>query len=272
MFKKFLSAVFLFCPLILQGQWCEEPCCEEPCCEARPNYHHFDVGPEYTYLRLHVHETPTEPELTFHGNLWGIVGAYEYKIPKGFYFNFNAVYRKNPITGHNEVDHYRHYREQNLEGRVGYQFVFGCCDQWKIIPYTGFAWNCIKQSDIAPLNNRLRAVTYYIPVGFIATYSYNENFIIGFHAKYQPQVDASVQIKTIKPGRWDIRNEDGWTLEWPLIYQFKYCIDGSITLSPYWRILRKGHGTARSEVGVKVPIAAQVFHYGGVKLLFGINF
>lgn len=259
-FKAFIKMIMgiLFFPFILSAN-------VEP---KQTNYSRLEIGPEYSDVKLHVSSTPLTTDLNFRGKLWGIVGAYEYKIPQGIYLNLNGAYRKNPIVGNHDN---RQFVEQNIEGRVGYQFAFGCSKQWKFIPYTGFGWNRITQSKVGLLSMKVKAPTYYVPIGLLAIYTINEQFQMGANLKYLPQVDASVQISTIKHGRWNIKNKDAFTIDLPFNYHYNCPVDGTITFIPFWRILRKGEGTAVNGLQ-NIKIAEQVYHFWGARLIFGINF
>ena len=122
---------------------------------------HFEVGPEISYLRLHFRSTPTTEGFKLHGYPVGVDALFEYKEPKGIYVNVNCSFIGNHMFGKFN----RHFRDKRGEIRFGYQFSWGCRDEWKIIPSIGFGGGVIIQSNIRPNFTKVQAPTYYIPMG-----------------------------------------------------------------------------------------------------------
>lgn len=234
----------------------------------------FGIGPEYVHVNLHVHATKLVPASKFNGNTWGGTAFYEYKEPKGIYLNINGYWIGGTIHGSGTK---RHFSDEKIESRFGYNFVYGCSERWKIIPYFGFGYSNIRQTHVGAALATTRTPTYYIPVGCIISYAISDSFQMGTNIKWTPQVDATFKTSAINHGRWALQKKYGLVVELPFTYSRQIAfacssIKGSIGLVPYWRLLKKGSGTSFTHAGVETPIASQLYNFWGCKLLFALSY
>lgn len=232
-----------------------------------------NFGPEYVYVDFHVKRTPTTSPANFRGGLWGVTGAVEYRESNGVYLNLNSYWVKGSIENH-RLDERNHFTDERIEGRVGYNLVFGCDKQWRFTPYTGLKWARVIRTNIGANHITTKTPAYSVLLGFLLLYSVNKNITVGTIVKYAPQFDATLKAKKLGIGRFDLENKDELIVELPFVYSFKInkCYDGTIALDPYYRYLKKGKGKARTAVCAPADIAGLFIHWWGIKLLFGANF
>lgn len=258
---------FLACLIFILGITASE------CEGVEQKKFHFEVGRECVHVKLYNKATPMTTSSHFSGNIWGPTASFDYKVPSGIYFNLNGANLQHHICSSSLPK--RHFREERIEGRIGWFFAFEQLKKLKLIPYVGFGWGVIIQSHVGVALARTRTPTYYIPVGLIGGYALNDNLQVGIHVKWTPQVDASYLNTSLSHRRFNLKNKWGFVGELPLTYVFKNvykCFDGTMSLIPYWRILKKGEGTLVNDLGATSKIGGQIYHYVGLKLTLGINF
>lgn len=230
----------------------------------------FGIGPEYVHVNLHVHSAGLMPAAKFNGNTGGGTAFYEYNETKGIHVNVNGYWIGGPIRGGGVT---RHFSDKRIEGRLGYHFILGCSQKWVVIPYAGFGYSNIRQTNVGPSHATTRTPTYYVPIGCIVTYSISDCVHVGTNIRWTPQVDATFKTSAIEHGRWALEKKYGLIVELPFTYKIENGdLKGSIGLIPYWRHLKKGSGSLVSTTGVETPIASQIYNFWGLRLIFAFSF
>jgi hypothetical protein len=156
----------------------------------------------------------------------------------------------NDIQDYNEVDRpdhpFRpvtyvwdnHAHEWNVEGRFGYTFALGACNQFYFSPYLGVGYEGGRMA--VDGFGRQKYWWFYVPVGFLASYEFMSGFGIALDADFGMMADAHyVAIDEPPVNNYERKFGDRyrWELELPLTWTFIGCwSDGQFTLGlvPFW--------------------------------------
>jgi len=224
------------------------------------------VGANYTYANLHV-----EGQSSFHGNLGGIQGSYEYIPWNGIYGGLRVVWRQG-TTSNSEADRKLCYVD--VQERVGYSFASCGCD-WLLTLFSGFGYrylgHTLEQSDASPV--RFRYNEYYVPVGILSEHYFNSCWSLGANLIWMPQVDPTVGIVPLHGARWNLTNYLGNLLvELPISYHFMGNGCYSIVLKPFYERWGDGRSTAQAFNGQKLGLPKNRYNFWGLELNFSLNF
>jgi hypothetical protein len=124
--------------------------------------------------------------------------------------------------------------EWNVEGRVGYTVCLGGQDEMGLSPYSGVGYEAGHMT----LVGRQYYSWWYIPVGFVASYDWQNGFMLCVDADFG-MMAGSRYIRLDEPTVNNIEREFGnryrWELEMPV--SFTGC-DWAVAIVPFWRAWR----------------------------------
>jgi Outer membrane protein beta-barrel domain len=207
------------------------------------------------------------------GSLWGVYGGYEYKKPCGIYAGLIGYWGGGSISGHRDrhdrrdgsgSGRRRHhdrrssdYQDGQIEARLGYSFNLGwdCENEWQVTPYVGFGYTNLRfkrfgqnqdqdgsGSGSGRNRNHLSVREYYVPVGFLSKYVYNDTFTIGLNFKWMPQVDST--LKPRSRGRsgilFDLSNKSNFNVELPICMTLGCENEFGVSFVPFWNYIQIG--------------------------------
>lgn len=240
------------------------------------NYSKVYVGPivESLELRIKHAETPiVGRDIKLNGTLWGVSYGYVYDEPCGIYANFDGLYDTGRIC-HRRIR--RQIHEQEYEGRLGWNFMtdWFCCGDFEVTPYVGlgFRYNTHSRNNKRERENELfpkvRFRTWYVPVGVLFDYCYNECFNIGLNLEWMPQINSDLQADLIHGVRFVLKDKYGYKVELPLTYNWDEC--WSFSVVPYYKYVKEGRSSTTFTdnpllPGVRFP--EERYSYWGGKFL-----
>lgn len=240
------------------------------------------VGPLVESFNLTVNNSSSsiagdlgaERDVRLSGALWGIEGRYRSLTPflcsyGGIYYNVEASWKMGRITGKGDLHRFIHDFEE--ESVLGYEFVFCRDDEIKIIPYAGFGYTYLVESNVGEMSPlKYKYQTFYVPIGVSFHYAYNDWFCVCFDFKMKPQIDSYVKISALHGARWDLHNKYGYYAEVPIRFTQLYnCIN--LTLIPYWEWTKNGATT--SKIGdTPLGIPSQKYTEWGAKFFVSMFF
>jgi hypothetical protein len=245
---------------------------------------------------------------SLHGSVWGIYGGYEFKKPLNIYAGLIGDWgcgslnqrehhrrRRDHQDGHldgqhSNRDHHKNHRHHRfhtgkIEARLGYSFNLGwdCEHEWEFTPYTGFGFKYINHDhssflrrsflDFRFKDSRVRFGSYYVPVGFLSKYTFNDWLIIGFNFEWMPQVDSTVKFKR-RSHLLELENESNFEIELPLSMQLGCENEFGVSLIPFWKYIKTGRskGDNHSESWGRLHSPELRYTLWGAKLIGEYNF
>lgn len=225
------------------------------------------AGPLVQHLNLQVDREQSQlfPHrgLKLNGTLWGFYGGIEYDDCSGLWATFDALWSTGRITGRGSR---RVIHEQEFEEKLGWNFFTECgfFAGLEITPFAGLGYRNVVQNHSEKSSSlKLRYRIFYIPIGFLLNWNYNECLSLGFTFKYTPQVDSTIQISKNRGSRIRLKTKQGFNVELPMTYHFDDCF--SLSVIPFWKYVKDGSSN-------HLIIPAQIYNYWGSKLIAAYNF
>lgn len=252
--SKFFSSLSLIC-LLLVGKI--NACCHVSSLQIGGNYTHVD-------LKMDGHST-------FHGNLGGIQGSYEYKPRNGIYGGLRVAWKQG-TTENRCAD--RNFVYVDVQERIGYSYS-PFCNPWAVTLFSGFGYrhlgHRLKQCDESSI--KFDYNEFYIPLGLLSEYSFCSNWVLGLNVTWMPQVYPTVKISPLKGARWILKNTIGNVLvELPVTYYFSCDKRYSLVLKPFYEHWQDGRSTAKTSHSQKLDLPRNSYSFWGVELNFTYAF
>lgn len=226
--------------------------------------YYFEIGGNYT----HVDFTP-HGNSSFHGNLGGAQGGFEYKPLNCFYQGILTNWKQGHLHG---SDGRQQLLYIDVQERFGYT---AACHRFACTLFTGLGYRHIQQKHYPNVGSSLnfRLNTFYIPVGVASDYAFNKWFSLGINASWMPQVYPTISIVPLKGARWVLtRSLSSFSVSVPFnfaVTQNKKC---HIIFNPFYEQWKDGHSTAKTSTGVALGLPGNTFKFWGGELNFVYSF
>lgn len=240
-------------------------CLPDPC---RISY--LQIGGNYTHANIKVHG-----HSSFHGNMGGVQGSYEYRPRNSFYGGIRAAWKEGKTEGH-QADRFLTYVD--VQERIGYTYA-SSCQNWQLTLYTGFGYRFLgqrlKQGGHQSEHHSIKFDynEFYIPVGFLTDYYFNSWCSLGLNFAWMPQVYPTVQIEPLKGARWVLKNTyNNVLVELPLTFLVTQCNRYSLSFKPFYEHWEDGRSTARTSTGNPLGLPGNVYNFWGAELNFAFSF
>lgn len=250
----------------IQAQECELSDCEI-CYETG-----FDcdsilqIGGNYTYVNLKVDDQPS-----FHGNLGGAQGSYEYRPADCFYGGVRVSWKQGKSES---VGAHRSLVYVDVHERLGY--TFATCERvWWCSLFSGFGFRYLGQKfeQSGQPSIKFDYNEFYIPVGFVSDYFFNSWFAAGLNFIWMPQVYPTVNIVPLKGARWILKYAISNVLvELPLTFFVDKCKRYSIIVKPFYEHWEDGKSIAKTATGNPLGLPENRYNFGGVEVSFAFSF
>ncbi len=225
----------------------------------------LQIGGDYTYVKLKPSGNPS-----FHGNLGGAQGMYEYQPPNYLYAAVSLAWKEGSTKGSSGK---RSLLYIDAQERIGY--TFGSEDNNLLTLFSGVGYRHYGQR-LSPKAGTLLHFQYneiYIPVGFIANFCPISWFCWGLGFTWKPQVYPTVAISSLKGARWTLTDTlANFCAELPLTFSLTSSGRFSIILKPFYEYWQDGHTTAVLSDGTPLGIPKNTYNFFGADLNFAYSF
>lgn len=223
----------------------------------------LQVGGSYTRVTLNVDDEPS-----FHGNLGGAQGIYEYQSCNGFYAAIKAASK---IGSTENASTTRYLTYADAQERLGYTFA-RCSAFDGLTLFTGFGYHYMRHKLTPAIGSvvKFNYNEFYVPLGFLAKYCFS-CCSVGLNVTWMPQVFSSVEITPLAGANWSLENTYGNVqVEVPLICHFCNCF--SLVFNPFYEHWEDGRSTAVSASGQELGLPNNTYHFWGFELSLGYSF
>ncbi len=259
--------LFLACQSALIASCDHSTCCNERFidCYCTKNSR-LQIGGNYTWASIHPHG-----QNSFHGNLGGAQGIYEYLPPDSFYGAAKLAWRQGNTHGHSGK---RSLLYIDTQERLGYTFSF-FCDDLLFTFYSGFGYRHYGQKFDPKEGSsiKFRYNEIYIPVGTKTNYDITSCFAIGLGFTWMPQVYPTVTLSPIKGARWVITTElANFFVEMPLTFTLTDSRSFALIINPFYERWQDGHSTAKTSSGSALDIPGNTYNFAGVDVNLAYSF
>ena len=224
------------------------------------------VGSSYSYVWVKPKGTPT-----FHGNVWGAQGLYEFKPRNSIYAALKFAWRQGRTHKHAES---RFLLDFDVEERIGYTFASSCDRDWATL-FTGFGYRYLGQTLRQPGLSKLHFNynEFYVPLGLALNGAITPCFALGFTGVWMPQVFPSVTIVPLHGANWILkRTIKNFVVEMPLIFSFLWYGEFTLEVKPFFQYWQDGRSTAVTRSGVALDLPRNSYIFPGVELNLGYVF
>lgn len=225
----------------------------------------LQIGGSYTRANIKVEGQPS-----FHGNLGGIQGSYEYKPWNSFYGGFRIAWKQGK-TENSSADRKLIYVD--VQERIGYTFA-SWCNNWSLTFFSGFGYRYLghKLKQFEESSIKFEYNEFYIPLGFSSEYFFCSCWSLGLNFTWMPQVYPTVKITPLKGARWILKNALGNVLvELPLTYFLTEDKRYFLVFKPFFERWEDGRSTAESN-GQKLGLPKNSYNFWGAELNVAFSF
>lgn len=230
------------------------------------NVSNLQIGGSYTRANIRIDEQPS-----FHGNLGGIQGSYEYKPWNSVYAGLRAAWKQGKTKNS--------FARRNLEyvdvqERIGYTYA-PCCNDWALTIFSGFGYRFLghKLKQFEEPSIKFDYNEFYIPVGFLTEYFFCSCWSLGLDFTWMPQVYPTVKITPLKGARWILKNTSGnVAVELPLTYFLTEDNCYSLVFKPFYERWEDGRSTAKTSSGQELGLPKNSYNFWGAELNIAFSF
>lgn len=252
--SNFLSTLALLFVGIAQAE------CVDIC-----SYSKIQLGANYTYANIKIEDD------SFHGNMGGIQGSYEYQSLCGPYGGLKATWKEGS-TKHSSS--HRNLTYVDVQERIGYT-LFPLSDEWAATLFTGFGFRYyhhrLHQSHESTI--KFDYNEFYVPVGFLSEYCFSPCLTFGLDFTWMPQVYSTVKINPLKGARWCLRkNLSNFLVELPLSYYFNRDFCYTLIFKPFYEHWEDGRSTAKTFSGQKLGLSKNIYNFWGAEFNLVLTF
>ena len=226
----------------------------------------FQVGADYTYVRV-----KPKGSSTFHGNLGGLQGIYEFR-PVDFFYGSAKLAWKEGRT--NSTSGERSFLYIDTQEHLGY--TFGAYNEDLMLTFfTGLGYRHVAQNFQPNTGSSIQFKynEFYVPVGLLTDYAINSWFCWGLSFTWMPQIFPTVSIKPLKGNNWSLEDSlSNITIEMPFTFVLSRNKRFSLIINPFYEHWVDGKTTAKLSNGVALGIPKNTYNYVGVDVNFGYSF
>lgn len=235
-------------------------------CENACTVSSLQIGGNYTHVNIKV-----LGQSSFHGNLGGIQGSYEYKPWNSFYGGLRVAWKEGNTENSGAK---RSLLYVDVQERLGYSFA-SCSERWLFSLFSGFGYRHLGQrlklSGQSPVTFNYNE--FYIPVGLLSEYFFNCRYSLGLNVIWMPQVYPTVKIAPLKGARWILKNTYSNALvELPLTFYITQNNCYSLIFKPFYEHWEDGRSTAKTSSGSALDLPSNLYNFWGAELNFAFAF
>lgn len=244
--------------------YCENE--QQPVALKQTNISSAQIGGNYTHVNMKV-----QGQLSFHGNLGGIQGSYEYRPWDSFYGGLRAAWKEGNTESSGAE---RSLVYVDVQGRLGYSYTSNC-RKWQLSFFSGFGYRHmgqrLKQSGQSSVTFDYNE--FYIPVGLLSDYFFNSWCSLGLNAIWMPQVYPTVEIAPLKGARWVLKNTlSNVLIELPVTFFVVESKRYSLIFKPFYEHWADGRSTAKTLSGNTLGLPGNFYNFWGAELNFAYSF
>lgn len=211
--------------------------------EAKESRISVFAGPEVYHVKR-TKKTSSEQEGTLAGVRVGIDRIKRYRI----YWGADYLWASGTLKGAcNGASLKSDLTDQNIEGRIGYNFQTKHDCKASFTPYfgIGYFWETNKYKDPSPLKVHLKTTFPYLPIGFFSKIFINPVLSCGVNFKIRVLWNGNQRISN-DPDHPSFKQtfdpQIQYRVEAPVSYYFKcYCLPLSLALVPFYEYRPYGH-------------------------------
>lgn len=226
--------------------------------------YYFEIGGNYTRVNFKPHGNSS-----FHGNLGGAQGGFEYKPLNSFYEGVLTTWKQGHLDG---SDGSQSLLYIDVQERFGYT---AACHRFACTLFTGLGYRHIGQTHYPKVGSSLkfRLNTFYIPVGVASDYAFTQWFSLGVNATWMPQVYPTISIVPLKGARWILtKTLSSFSVSVPFNFAVTENRKFHIIVNPFYEQWKDGHSTAVTSTGVALGLPSNTFKFWGGELNFSYSF
>lgn len=256
---KLFGAFALFLAGTIRAE-CEIDLCE-PCSVSR-----LVIGANYTRANIKVGGQPT-----FHGDLGGLQGSYEYKPMNGLYGGLKGAWKQGK-TENSFAD--RRLVYVDAQERVGYTYS-PCCNDWSLTFFSGLGYRYLghQLKQFEEPSVKFEYNEFYVPVGFLSQYFFCSCWSVGLNFTWMPQIYPTVKIVPLQGARWILKNRIGnVAVELPLTYYLTEDACYSLIFKPFYEHWEDGRSTAKTSNGQALGLPKNSYNFWGAELNVAFSF
>jgi hypothetical protein len=231
----------------------------------RPDFtYYFDIGGNYTHVDFEPHGNPS-----FHGNLGGAQGGFEFKPLNNFYEGLLVSWKQGHMNGSSGK---RSLLYIDIQERLGYT---AACHRFACTLFTGLGYRHLGQKYQPNVGGDLkfRLNTFYIPVGAATEYAFTSWFSMGLNATWMPQVYPTISISPLKGARWMLTKKlSSFSVQLPINFTVTQDKKFHIIFNPFYERWVDGHSTAKTSSGVSLGLPGNTYKFWGGELNFLYSF
>lgn len=225
----------------------------------------LSIGGTYAYTHMKPHGNPS-----FHGNLGGVQGLYEYRPCNKLYGGLKLSWRQGETEASNAT---RFLIDVTAEERLGYTVAVDE-NRWLWTAFTGLGYRYLghhlKQ---AGESLRFNYSEFYCPVALFTDYQIYPSFSMGIHATWMPQIFPTVTIVPLGGARWATSYQWGNILiEAPMTFFAGKNKQFFLTVNPTFQYWQDGHTTAKTSTGEALGVPGNTYFFWGADVNLGYAF
>lgn len=228
LFKSLLGACFLFSSAFADNCcFLEElpaSCCDEYIPNVHP--HRFYIGPEIYYLRR-TRDGGTKQR----GAIYGLRVGYERVQRCKFYCGLDYLFGEGELHGKSNVGKLKStYRDENIEGRLGYTLQTKDDYHLSLTPFVGYGYfrETNRFHHDHPMRVKFQTRFHYCALGFLSNMAVSPQWNIGVNFKARLTFDSRCRISDdpgIKNMTQLISDKPHYRVELPISYRLCRCIE-----------------------------------------------
>ena len=226
----------------------------------------IQIGGNYTHVNLKNNRQPS-----FHGNLGGMQGSYDYRPWNSFYGGLRVAWKEGEADGSGSD---RSFVYVDVQERLGYTLALHD-KNWLLSLFSGFGYRHfgqkLKQHDQHSILFDYNE--FYIPLGFIADHFFNSWCFLGLNFIWMPQVYPTVKIVPLKGARWILKSTfSNILVELPLGFFLTKNKCYGLIFKPFYEYWEDGRSTAKNSSGNSLNLPGNVYNFWGAELNFAFSF
>jgi hypothetical protein len=226
----------------------------------------LEIGGTYTYLQMKPRGSPT-----FHGNLGGMDGRYDFRPMNNFYAGAEFNWKQG-ITRWEGAKRFLLYFD--AQEKLGYTLALRK-QNYKTTLFTGFGYRYMahKLTRVGVESLRFKYNDFYVPVGVISDHAVTSFFDAGINFTWMPQIFSTVGIDTLKGVKWSLKNSiTNFSAQLPFTFNLTKDKMYQLSFIPFYQYWRDGHSKAKLPTGSSLGIPGNTYNFYGADLNLGIRF
>lgn len=223
---------------------------------------YLEIGVDYTHVNFKPQGDPS-----FHGNLGGLQGSYEYKPKDNVYAGVNFSWKEGNMHGSAGK---RSLLYIDAQERLGYTLALKSSDYTFTI-FSGLGYRHFGQKLTPNVGSSLkfRYNEFYIPVGIKSDCKVNSWFAMGLDFTWMPQVYPTVAITSLKGARWILADTlANFYVNLPMNFTLTKNKRFHVVVDPFYERWQDGHSKGKTSTGVDLELPRNTYNFWGANVNF----